>query len=122
MNRTTHESKILAHVTTLVRSGSRATTLSRQRIRPCPLRTQKRPSAMKMRSVVKGQERKSATSFDHLVGGREKRRWDGQAKRIGGFEIDHELVFGWRLDRQIGRFLAFEDTINIRGSAWVIVN
>jgi hypothetical protein len=60
--------------------------------------------------------------FDHLVGGREKHRWDGQAKRLGGLKIDHELVFGWCLDRQIGRFLAFEDTINISGSAWVIVN
>ena len=40
--------------------------------------------------------------FDHLVGARDDRLRNGDAKRLGGLEIDNQLVFGRRLHGQIG--------------------
>src|SRR4029077_6664083 len=56
-------------------------------------------------------------SLDHLVGGREQRRWHGQAEHLGSLEIDNQLVFGRRLHRKIGRFLALENAVDVAGRA-----
>jgi hypothetical protein len=40
-------------------------------------------------------------SVDDPVGAGEKRRRHGEAERLGGPEIDHQVVFGRRLDRQV---------------------
>ena len=40
---------------------------------------------------------------------------DVKAKRFGGLEVDHQLIFSRRLNRYIGRLLAFEDAINVTG-------
>src|SRR6516164_8606338 len=48
----------------------------------------------------------SRRSFDHLVGAREHARWHFDAERLGSLEVDDQLVFGWRLHRQVGRLLA----------------
>jgi hypothetical protein len=45
-----------------------------------------------------------------------------EAERLGGFEIDHQLVLGRRLHRKIGRLLALEDAINVAGGAPILVN
>src|SRR6185369_1317999 len=55
--------------------------------------------------------------FDHLVGASEERRRHGEAKCLGRFEIDHQLVLGWLLHRQVGWLLSLEDTSDIRGAA-----
>src|SRR3954447_15481388 len=47
--------------------------------------------------------------FNHLVGTGEKRLWHGQAERLDGLQIDHQLKLGRLLDWQIGRPLAVED-------------
>ena len=48
--------------------------------------------------------------------------WDREAKSPGGFKIDRHLVLGWRLHRQVGRFLALEDAIHVGGRAAVLVD
>src|ERR1700732_2720391 len=48
-------------------------------------------------------------SFDDLVGAGEDRLRHGEAERLGGLEIDHQLEGGRLLHRQIGRLGAVED-------------
>ena len=37
--------------------------------------------------------------FDRLVGTRLQRQWHGEAERLRGLEVDHQLVLGRLLDR-----------------------
>jgi hypothetical protein len=54
----------------------------------------------------------TAALFDHLVGGGQQRFGDGEAERLGGFEVDDQLILGRRLDRQIGRPFALEKPLS----------
>ena len=56
-----------------------------------------------------------ALLIDHLVGAGEQRWRYFHSERPCSLEIDHQLVFGWRLHRQLGWFLAFEDAIHLGG-------
>ena len=47
-----------------------------------------------------------AHSFDHLICAGEERRWNFEAKRLRGFEVNHQLEFCGLLDRYIRRFPA----------------
>src|SRR5215510_306993 len=56
---------------------------------------------------------RAATSFDHLVGGGEQRRWDFEAKRLRGLEVDDQLELGSLHYRQVGGFFAFENATRV---------
>src|SRR5450432_1335437 len=57
--------------------------------------------------------------FDDLVGPSEQCRRHGEAHRLGGLEIDDQLILGRRLHRKIGGLLALEDAIDVSGGAAV---
>jgi hypothetical protein len=49
------------------------------------------------------------------VGAGELRQRKGEAERLGGLVVDDKLELGRRLHRQVGRFIAFENAIEIAG-------
>src|SRR5262245_55729579 len=58
-----------------------------------------------------------APLFDHLIRPRQQRRWDGEAERLRGLEVDDKLELGRLLDGKIGGLSAVEDLVHIRGDA-----
>ena len=61
--------------------------------------------ALTLRAISGSMHRKKmyrVSLFDHLVGGRLQRQRHGNAERLGGLEVDHELEFCRLLDGQIG--------------------
>src|SRR5262249_11393603 len=51
-----------------------------------------------------------------LVGAREQRVRHCQAECLRSLEVDHQLVLGRCLDRQVGGFFPLEDAIDVTGS------
>jgi len=63
----------------------------------------------------------TASLFDHLIGAGEQRRWNVDAERPGGLEVDDEIELGGPQDRQVGRFLALENVAGIDASLEILV-
>jgi hypothetical protein len=61
--------------------------------------------------------RRQLASPHSITSTAEKRRWNGEAKRLGRLEVDDQLVPGRRLHWQIRRSFALENAVNVTGSA-----
>ena len=48
---------------------------------------------------------------------RKQRRWNGEAERLRGLQIDEQLILGRRLHRHIGGLFTLEDAIDVAGRA-----
>src|SRR5882672_5674736 len=82
--------------------------------RPCAsqMRYPTSESTLALTARLRKTERQARTwmrSFDDLVGAGEDRWRDGEAERLGGLEIDHQLEGRRLLDREIGGLGALED-------------
>jgi hypothetical protein len=55
-------------------------------------------------------------SFDHLVGAILHRLRDDNAERLRGLQVEEQLDFACLLHRQVGGFLALENTANVTAS------
>src|SRR5215831_16549275 len=53
------------------------------------------------------------TSFDHLVGGGEQGRWNGEAKHRDGLDVEDQLELARLRDRRVGDLRTLEDAADI---------
>src|SRR6516165_10228820 len=60
-------------------------------------------------------------SFNHLVSSREQAWREGEAKCLGGVEVDHELELGRLHDRQVGGLLALENPAGVNAGLAICV-
>ena len=56
-------------------------------------------------------------SADHLIRLQEERWGDGEAERLGGLEIDHQLEFHRLLHGQVARLGAFQNLVHVYSDA-----
>src|SRR5262245_40272587 len=62
-----------------------------------------------------------AHSLDHLIGAGEQRGRNREPKRLGGFEIDHQLKPGRLGNGQIGRLATPENPVDVDSDLTLLV-
>src|SRR5207244_1653128 len=70
---------------------------------PLPVYPEQRTSSDRPGWSVSCHQRTSLL-FDHLVGARQQRGWNGDAERLRGLQVDDQFEFGRLFHREIGRF------------------
>src|SRR5262249_46301107 len=88
-----------------------------------PLTAAQKPIAGGPRSAISGREQtqQGGSLFDHTVGAGEQRIGEGKTECLRGLEIDRHPELDWQLDWQVVWLGAFQDAIDIRRGAWVII-
>src|SRR5262245_31018612 len=71
----------------------------------------------KLSSVGKFHFEPPFTSFDHLVGAGEQRRWNVKAEYFGGDQVDDQVEFGRLLHWYVGRLRPAQNLVDILGGA-----
>src|SRR6516164_8065486 len=90
--------------------------------RRMPRQNRLRPSPHSLRKICRrAMGEAGGESFDHLVGAGEQRWRHVDGERLGGREINDHVEFCRLRDRQVGRFLAFEDAAAIDADELVYV-
>src|SRR5262245_11136078 len=56
-------------------------------------------------------------SLDELIGPRQKRWWDRDAKGLRSIDVDDQLELRWLLDREIGRLCPTQNLVDIFSDA-----
>src|SRR4029453_12241441 len=84
-----------------------------RRKKPCLLYSQKQTCVVQLRMSAKGQKRTSRPSFDPLVSTILHRLRRGNAESLRGLEVEEQLDFACLLHRQVGGFLALENTADV---------
>src|SRR4030095_7259193 len=87
----------------------------------CPLYPRKQTCAVHQLMSALGQKRTWPALFKNLGGAGEDQMRYRDADPLSGLKIDHKLVLGRRLYRQIGWLLALEDAVNIASGASVVI-
>src|ERR1017187_5672840 len=65
------------------------------------------------RPIATNAPQQTAPLFDQLVCAKQDRCWYRKAESLGSFDVDGHLKFGGQLDRQLRRFCAVQNTIDI---------
>jgi len=63
-----------------------------------------------------------ARLLNHLVGTRLQRQWHGEAERLRGLEVDHQLELGWLLHWKISGLGTPKDFVDVAGGTPKEVN
>jgi hypothetical protein len=82
------------HLSTIEYVTSRRETVVARELRQPPARRRTGAGNIDRSVVIAAAVKARLSSFDDLVGAGENRGRDGQAERLGGLEIDHQLQFG----------------------------
>src|SRR6516164_10429887 len=61
-------------------------------------------------------------SLDHLVGAAKEHRRHVETQRLCGLEIDHQLILGRLLYRQVRRFCTTKNAIDVSGRASPLID
>src|SRR5215510_12481688 len=54
--------------------------------------------------------------FDQFVGAGDERPRNGEAERLGGLEVDHQVELGREVNRQVARLCSAQNAVDIGGS------
>src|SRR5262249_61989394 len=60
-------------------------------------------------------------SLGRLGGAGEQALRPGESERLAGVQVNHQLVLGWSLHRQVSWLLTLEDAVDVPGRAPVLV-